>query len=96
MDNARQHMIPRAFDQFCGGKYRLEVEEPIRPSEPIAGPIPRPTFNIYKGKQKVAVFHPNGYAACYDKKFNKIFEQMRAMIEEAAQRASKEFERRGR
>jgi hypothetical protein len=95
MDNARQHIIPQAFERFCGDKYRLEVEEPFRPSEPIAGPIPRPTFHIFKGKNKVAVFHPNGYAACYDNKFKSIFEQMRKVIEEEAQRALAEFERGG-
>ncbi len=95
MDNARQDMIPRAFEQFCAGKYRLEVEEPFRPSEPIAGPIPRPTFHIFKRKTKVATFHPNGYAACFEDKFKTIFEQMRRVIEEAAQRAYAEFERGG-
>lgn len=95
MDNARQDMIPRAFERFCGGKYRLEVEEPFRPSEPVAGPIPRPTFHIHKGKKKVAVFHPNGYSACYDKGFSALFEKMREVIEEAARRSYEEFERGG-
>ncbi|MFX1474723.1 MAG: hypothetical protein ACFFCO_04490 [Promethearchaeota archaeon] len=95
MDDARQEAIPRAFERFCGKEYRLEEEEPYRPSVPLAGPIPRPRFHIFHGKERVATFHPNGYAEHFDKDFLPIFERMRGMIEVAAQQAYEEFERGG-
>ena len=92
MDNARQHAIPRAFEEYTNEEYTLKRIEPYISDEPRAGPIPRPTFEVYnKDGKMVAQFYPNGYADCKHEEFRQIFDRMVKAIETAAQRGLKEF-----
>jgi hypothetical protein len=91
MDNAREYAIPCVFEKFCTKEYQLKRIEPYISDKPRAGPIPRPTFEIYNKEEKiVAQFFPNGYAECKDSTFQPIFNKMVKEIE-AAQRGLKEF-----
>ena len=92
MDNARQHAIPRAFEEYASEEYTLKRIEPYIPEEPRPGPIPRPTFEVYnKDGEMVAQFYPNGYSDCKHEAFRQIFDRMVNTIEKAGQRGLKEF-----
>ncbi|HUX99720.1 MAG TPA: hypothetical protein VMV49_09220 [Candidatus Deferrimicrobium sp.] len=92
MDNAREWEIPEAFKKYSTNEYEIKRREPIRTSEPVAGPIPRPNFEIFdKNGKLIAEFNPNGYSECFDEKFRSIYEKMVKSIEEAAQRGFQEY-----
>ena len=92
MDNARQNEIPRALDRYCGEVYNWTKVEP-QASKGIPGPIPRPSFHVFKGKDRVASFYPNGHSECYDDEFKKIYERIEKDVEKVAQEALKRFEK---
>ena len=92
MDNARQHAIPRAFEEYASEEYTLKRIEPYITDEPRPGPIPRPTFEVYnKDGEVVGLFFPNGHYDCKHDEFQQIFDRMVKAIEKAAKRGLKEF-----
>ncbi|MFX1294243.1 MAG: hypothetical protein ACFFD2_05220 [Promethearchaeota archaeon] len=92
MDNARQSEIPSAFEEYATDEYKLKIIEPQTTSKPVAGPIPRPHFEIFdKNKKLVAQFYSNGRSECLDETFRPIYEKMVDAIEQAAQKALQEF-----
>ncbi len=98
MDDARQDVIPIAFKEFCSDDYKLNRNDPYisKNSEdrPI-GPRPRPTFEVVnKENKRIAIFYPNGYSECFDKSFWGFFDKIVQRIEEAANSALEEYERR--
>ncbi|MHA1682221.1 MAG: hypothetical protein ACTSUE_14890 [Promethearchaeota archaeon] len=94
MDRARQEMIPRAFEMLVSTDYKMARVEPSPPSEPVAGPVPRPVFNVINEKtgEIVAVFSPNGYSECMNDDFRGFFKKITRKVEKAAKQALINYE----
>ena len=92
MDNARQDAIPKVFEEHCSSGYKLQRVEPKK-EEPRPGPIPRPSFHVFKGDLHIATFYPHGFAECYQDDFEGIFDKMKEDLERIAQKALTQFEK---
>ena len=93
MDNARQDAIPNVFEKYCNSEYKLQRVEPKIEEEPKVGPIPRPSFHVFKDEIRIAVFYPSGFTECFQDDFRETFEKMIEDIERIAQEALTQFEK---
>ncbi|MHA1882452.1 MAG: hypothetical protein ACTSUO_05350 [Candidatus Thorarchaeota archaeon] len=92
MDNARQEEIPNIIDRHCGDEFQMKKVMPqAKQSRP--GPIPRPSFHVLKGKNRVASFYPNGHSECYDDAFKETHDKIVKDVEEVGEKALKIFEK---
>ena len=98
MDDARQDAIPKAINNFCNDDYKLKRNEPYNSKNQdnrSSGPRPRPTFEVInKNNKRVAIFYPNGYSECFDNEFKGIYEKIVQKIDEAADQALHEYEKK--
>ncbi len=92
MDNARQDAIPLAIDNYCGEEFQMKKIMPqSKQSRP--GPIPRPSFHVSRGADRVASFYPNGHSECFDDEFKEIYDKIVKDVEEVGEKALVQFEK---
>ena len=92
MDNARQDEIPKAIARYCGEEFQMKKIMPqSKQSRP--GPIPRPSFHVFKGKEQIASFYPNGHSECYDDELKEVHDKIVKDVEEVGEKALERFEK---
>ena len=92
MDNARQEAIPNTIEKYCGDGFSMKKVIP-KEKQSRPGPIPRPSFHVFKGKEQMASFYPNGHSECYDDEFKDIYDKILNDVEEVGEKALKKFEK---
>ncbi len=92
MDNARQDAIPKVIETYCGDEFQTKKIMP-QSKQTRPGPIPRPSFHVLKGKDRVASFYPNGHSECYIDDFKEVYDKIMRNLEEIAEKALKRFEK---